>query len=275
MALTFFKYEGLGNDFIVIEKTALGDARLSTDEAIALCDRHRGVGADGVLVVDVDAPRMDVINADGSVPEMCGNGLRCAALHLARRAGVETLDVSIDTSSGPHACRVVNRAGEESVEVEMAAPSLEPRDLPLNANEPWLDRPLEVDGHTLHVTGVSMGNPHAVTFDDVGVERMELGPRVQGDPHFPEGVNVGFVSELSEDSLHLDVLERGAGWTQACGTGACAAAVAAVETGRSERSRPLRVRLPGGILDITVREEGERVLMKGPARFVFRGERPR
>ena len=275
MALTFFKYEGLGNDFIVIEKTALGDARLSKDEAIALCDRHRGVGADGVLVVDVDAPRMDVINADGSVPEMCGNGLRCAALHLARRAGVETLDVSIDTSSGPHVCRVDNRAGEESVEVEMAVPSLEPRDLPLNANEPWLDRPLEVEGRTLHVTGVSMGNPHAVTFDDVGVERMELGPRLQADPHFPEGVNVGFVSQLTEDTLHLDVLERGAGWTQACGTGACAAAVAAVATGRSERSRPLRVRLPGGVLDITVRAESERVLMKGPARFVFRGEHPR
>lgn len=275
MALAFFKYEGLGNDFIVIETKALGNARLSKDEAIALCDRHRGVGADGVLTVDVETPRMDVINADGSVPEMCGNGLRCVALHLARRSGLDTLNVSIDTPSGPHACRVVNRPGEETVEVEMTSPSLEPRDLPLNANEPWLDRALEVDGHTLRITGVSMGNPHAVTFDEVGADRLELGPRLQADPHFPEGVNVGFVSKLSEDSLHLDVLERGAGWTQACGTGACAAAVAAVETGRAERSRALRVRLPGGILDITVGAEGQPVLMKGPARFVYGGELPR
>jgi diaminopimelate epimerase len=153
----------------------------------------------------------------------------------------------------------------------MAVPSLEPRDLPLNAKEPWRDRELEVEGQTLRLTGVSMGNPHAVTFDDVGVDRMELAPRVQADPHFPEGVNVGFVSELEEDSMKLDVCERGAGWTQACGTGACAAAVAAVETGRTERARPLRVRLPGGTLTVTVGEEDERVLMRGPARYVFSG----
>ena len=275
MALPFFKYEGLGNDFLIVESKSLGGARLSTDDVIAICDRHRGVGADGVLIVDVDAPRMDVINSDGSVPEMCGNGLRCVALHLARRARVETLDVTVETVAGPHVCKVINRAGEESVEVEMAPPSLEPRDLPLNANEPWLDRALEVDGTTLHFTGVSMGNPHAVTFDDVGGDRLELGPRVQEDPHFPEGVNVGFVSKLSDDGMQLDVLERGAGWTQACGTGACAAAVAAVETGRAARARALDVRLPGGSLHVTVREPGERVLMRGPARYVFSGELPR
>lgn len=275
MALPFFKYEGLGNDFLVVERQSLGEAGLSTEQAVALCDRHRGVGADGVLIVDVEEPRMDVINADGSVPEMCGNGLRCVALHLARRAGVERLDVTVDTRSGPHACMVVNRAGEESVEVEMARPSFEPRDLPLNAKEPWLDRGLDVDGRELRFTGVSMGNPHAVTFDEVGADRMELGPRVQANPHFPEGVNVGFVSELESDSMRLDVLERGAGWTQACGTGACAAAVAAVETGRAERSRPLRVRLPGGVLDVTVGEPSSRVLMKGPARYVFAGQLPR
>jgi diaminopimelate epimerase len=274
MALPFFKYEGLGNDFLVIERDALGGAELSTERAVALCDRHRGVGADGVLVVDVNVPRMDVINADGSIPEMCGNGIRCVALHLARRAGLERLDVTIHTRSGPHACTVVNRPGEETVEVEMAQPSLEPRDLPLNAQQPWLDRALEVDGRELRLTGVSMGNPHAVTFDDVGLERMELGPHVQADPHFPEGVNVGFVSELDGESMRLDVLERGAGWTQACGTGACAAAVAAVETGRAERSRALRVRLPGGALDVTVGADGAPILMKGPARYVFSGQLP-
>jgi len=272
MALPFYKYEGLGNDFLIVEREALGGAQLSAERAIALCDRHRGVGGDGVLILDVESPRMDVINSDGSVPEMCGNGIRCAALHLARRAGESALEVSIDTLAGPHACLVVNGVGAESVAVQMAPPSLMPRDIPLSSKEPWLDHPLAVGGQTLRLSGVSMGNPHAVTFDDVGDARFELGPAIQSDPHFPEGVNVGFVSELDGSSMRLDVLERGAGWTQACGTGACAAAIAAVETGRAQRQEPISVRLPGGTLMITVGAPGETVLMQGPARFVFLGE---
>ena len=270
--LSFFKYEGLGNDFLVVEREALGGAPLSTERAIALCDRHRGVGADGVLIVDIDTPRMDVINADGSVPEMCGNGVRCVALHLARRAGQATLDVTIDTIAGPHHCLVVNRPGEESVAVQMAPPSLMPRDVPLSSDKPWLDHPLTVGDHTVRLSGVSMGNPHAVTFDDVGEAKRALGPAIQQDPHFPEGVNVGFVSEQQGNDMRLDVLERGAGWTQACGTGACAAALAAVETRRAPRGEPLTVRLPGGPLIITVGEPGAPMSMQGPARFVFRGE---
>ena len=272
MALPFYKYEGLGNDFLIVEREALGGVQLSAERAIALCDRHRGVGGDGVLILDVESPRMDVVNSDGSVPEMCGNGIRCAALHLARRAGESALEVSIDTLAGPHACLVVNGVGAESVAVQMAPPSLMPRDIPLSSKEPWLDHPLAVGGQTLHLSGVSMGNPHAVTFDDVGDARFELGPAIQSDPHFPEGVNVGFVSELDGSSMRLDVLERGAGWTQACGTGACAAAIAAVETGRAQRQEPISVRLPGGTLMITVGAPGETVLMQGPARFVFLGE---
>lgn len=272
MPLPFYKYEGLGNDFLIVEKEALGGVRLSTERAIALCDRHRGVGGDGVLILDLASPRMDVINSDGSVPEMCGNGIRCAALHLARRAGESALEVSIDTLAGPHACLVVNGAGAESVAVQMAPPSLMPCDLPLSSDKPWLDHPLEVGSQTLRLSGVSMGNPHAVTFDEVGDARLQLGPQVQSDPHFPEGVNVGFVSDLEGSTMRLDVLERGAGWTQACGTGACAAAVAAVETGRARREQPISVRLPGGTLMITVGAPGQTVLMQGPARFVFQGE---
>jgi diaminopimelate epimerase len=117
-----------------------------------------------------------------------------------------------------------------------------------------------------------MGNPHAVTFDEVGDARFEIGPAIQGDPHFPEGVNVGFVSEQDGNAMRVDVLERGAGWTLSCGTGACAAAVAAVETGRARREEQLSVRLPGGTLMITVGAPGDTVLMQGPARFVFWGE---
>jgi diaminopimelate epimerase len=270
--LPFYKYEGLGNDFLLIETEALGGLQLSTDQAVALCDRHRGVGGDGVLLLDVAAPSMGVINSDGSVPEMCGNGIRCAALHLARRAGESALEVTIDTLAGPHSCLVVNRPGAESVAVHMAPPSLVPSDLPLHAEAPWLDHPLAVDDRTVHLTGVSFGNPHAVTFDPVGDARFQIGPAIQSDPHFPEGVNVGFVSEHDGASMRLDVLERGAGWTLACGTGACAAAVAAVETGRAKREQQLSIRLPGGTLMVTVGAPGDTVLMQGPARFVFRGE---
>ncbi|MGD8318149.1 MAG: diaminopimelate epimerase [Myxococcales bacterium] len=272
MQLSFFKYEGLGNDFVLIEAEALGGLRLSTDLAVALCDRHRGVGADGVLVLDLETPSMGIVNSDGSVPEMCGNGIRCAALHLARRAAEPTLEVTIDTLAGPHRCRVVNEPGAESVAVRMAPPSLVPSDLPLKSEAPWLDHPLSVADRTVRFTGVSFGNPHAVTFDDLGEERFEIGPAVQADPHFPEGVNVSFVSNRSPDGFRLDVLERGAGWTLACGTGACAAAVAAVETGRAHRDEPLHIRLPGGTLVVTVGAPGDTVLMEGPARFVFRGE---
>lgn len=272
MRLPFYKYQGLGNDFLLVETEALGGLQLTTDQAVALCDRHRGVGGDGVLLLDVETPSMGVINSDGSVPEMCGNGIRCAALHLARRAGKATLDVTIDTLAGPHSCRVINRPGAESVKVRMAPPSLVPSDLPLDADAPWLDHPVGVGERTVRFTGVSFGNPHAVTFDEVGDARFEIGPTLQADPHFPEGVNVGFVSEQQGTSMRLDVLERGAGWTLACGTGACAAAVAAVETGRAQREEPLRIRLPGGTLTVTVGAPGDTVLMEGPARFVFHGE---
>jgi diaminopimelate epimerase len=271
--LPFYKYEGLGNDFLIVEKEALGEVRLTSEQAIALCDRHRGVGADGVLTLDLHDPSMHVINSDGSVPGMCGNGIRCAALHFARRAGESALSLAIDTLAGPHSCVVVNRPGAESVAVRMAPPSLSPSGLPLNSNAPWLDHPLSVAGRTLHLTGVSMGNPHAVTFDEVGDARFEVGAALQADSaHFPEGVNVGFVSERRGNAMRLDVLERGAGWTQACGTGACAAAVAAVETGRASREEQLSIRLPGGTLMITVGAPGDTVLMQGPARFVFQGE---
>jgi diaminopimelate epimerase len=270
--LPFFKYEGLGNDFVLVENDALGGLQLSTDQAVALCDRHRGVGADGVLLLDVGVPSMGIINSDGSVPEMCGNGIRCAALHLAWRAAARSLEVTIDTLAGPHRCLVVNQPGAESVAVRMAPPSLVPSDLPLQSEAPWLDHPLWVADRNVRFTGVSFGNPHAVTFDDVGDDRFEIGPAVQADPHFPEGVNVGFVSDRHREGFRLDVLERGAGWTLACGTGACAAAVAAVETGRAERDERLHIRLPGGILTITVGAPGDTVLMEGPARFVFRGE---
>lgn len=260
MDLSFEKYEGLGNDFLIVRE------RVAPGVAERLCDRHRGVGADGVLFVGVEADRpfMRVRNADGSTPEMCGNGARCVALYL-RAHGLVGDAFALDTDAGPHAVRILPG---DRVEVGMRPASLVPAEIPLVAGAPWIDEPIEVAGHALRVTAVSMGNPHAVTFD--AVARELVGPALERDPRFPERVNVGFAVRTGA-GLDLAVWERGVGWTEACGTGACAAAVAAVETGRAARGEPLAVRLPGGELVIRVDAPGAPVLMTGPARRVFAG----
>jgi len=269
--LAFEKYEGLGNDFLVVDDPATRD-RVDRALAARLCDRHRGVGGDGVLVVggEPGRPSMRVFNADGSVPEMCGNGIRCVGLHLVRRGMARVSEpFAIDTDAGEHRVLVHDAGDAGQVEVWMRAPSLAPGDLPLRSDHRWVGEPIEVAGRLVRVTAVSMGNPHAVLFDE-DAERAAIGPALEVDARFPERVNVGFAAR-TERGLELAVWERGVGWTMACGTGACAAAVAAVETGRAERGRPLAVHLPGGPLTIVVGAEGEPVRMTGPARRVFAG----
>jgi diaminopimelate epimerase len=215
---------------------------------------------------------MRVINADGSIPEMCGNGIRCVALHLARTGRAPTPMLTIETDAGPHVCALDAANESNLVTVTMRSPSLVPGEIPVRGTAPLVDTTIDVAGRSLRGTAVSMGNPHFVTFDDVGESRLELGPRVGRDPRFPEGVNVGFARVDGPSAITLHVFERDAGWTRACGTGACAAAVAAVETGRAERNTPITVRLPGGTLTIVVGAPGEPVRMRGPARHVFDGE---
>lgn len=272
MELSFEKYEGLGNDFLVVDDPQTVPA-IDAALAMRLCDRHRGVGGDGVLMTGLrgDRPFMRVFNADGSVPEMCGNGLRCVALHLVHRGLARARDpFVVDTDAGEHRVIVHDAEGREGrVEVAMRPASLEPRELPLRSEHRWVNEPIEVAGRLVRVTAVSMGNPHAVLFEE-NEEREVLGPALERDPRFPARVNVGFASR-TERGLDLAVWERGVGWTMACGTGACAAAVAAVETGRAERGRELAVRLPGGELTIVVGAQDEPVRMTGPARHVFSG----
>ncbi len=280
MTLRFAKYEGIGNDFVVVDDAESLAQGIGPNEAARICDRHLGVGADGVLLVgsNGERPSMRVINADGSIPEMCGNGLRCVALHIVRTGRATGSSFVVDTDAGPHDC-LVDPIGDASaaaaeaalVEVAMRVPSLAPGDVPALAEEPLVDAALDVDGLTVHGTAVSMGNPHLVLFDAIGDRRLALGPRLERDPRFPKGVNVGFAT-MEWGGITLDVWERGAGWTRACGTGACAAAVAAVETGRAKRGDSIRVRLPGGELVIRVGAPGEPVRMRGPARHVFDGE---
>ena len=272
MSFSFFKYEGLGNDFLIVEQGQGPD--VTPELAAQLCDRHFGVGGDGVLVTGLrnGVPFMKVINADGSIPEMCGNGLRCVALYLVQRGLVKERSFSVDTDAGPHQVSVFQEGREGQVRVGMRHASLDSGEVLAESQGEFLDAPFEVDGRTLQVSAVSMGNPHAVIFEDIGDAAPVLGPRIEKDPRFRAGANVGFARMRDRSTLDLRVWERGVGFTLACGTGACAAAVAAVETGRADRESTLSVHLPGGPLYIRVGARGERIEMTGPAREVFFGE---
>ncbi len=271
----FAKYEGLGNDFILVDRAVVPD--LGPGAAKALCDRHLGIGADGVLLIGLSEgrPSMHVINADGSEPEMCGNGLRCVALYLVHRGLVRTSEFEVDTDAGMHRVSVEHHgvgAGSGQVRVAMRPASLDASQVLWSGEGEHLDQPFEVDGMELKLTTVSMGNPHAVIFDDVGEQASSLGPRIERDARFRAGANVGFAALRGAGVIDLRVWERGCGFTLACGTGACAAAVAAVETGRANRHEALTVNLPGGPLSIRVGARGDSVEMTGPARRVFEGQ---
>ncbi len=286
-ALPFLKVHGLGNDFVLLDGLSreLPLARLLEPRtAIAICDRHLGVGADGVLLLlpprSAEAQlTMRVLNADGSEAEMCGNGIRCAAKaardHLPRFAGLERL--AFDTGAGLLHCdlRLDAEGRVAAVRVDMGRPRLERAELPMRGEGRFVEGALSAGGRELRATAVSMGNPHLVSFVDEDPRPLAeaLGPGLEHHPDFPRRVNVEF-ARLDADGagLELWVWERGCGITRACGTGACATAVAAVVTGRAREGVPLEVRLPGGPLRIEVAPGLERVLMEGPAVEVFRGE---
>jgi diaminopimelate epimerase len=282
----FAKYHGLGNDFLVVDLRSATPELLALVQdpkhVVALCDRQFGVGGDGVLAVlppvtpGADA-RMRVLNSDGSEAEMCGNGIRCVAKELFERGGVAKPEILIDTGAGPLACAIdADGRVARSVTVKMGAPRLTRAEIPTTgpADERYIDQPFELTGKPL--TCVSMGNPHAITFVDSRDEAWQLakaiGPTVETHAQFPRRTNVEFAHAKSKTEIDLVVWERGCGITLACGTGACATVVAAVLTGRADENTPVRVNLPGGTLEITVRAGFANVLMKGPAIHVFDGD---
>jgi diaminopimelate epimerase len=276
VSLAFHKYEGLGNDFLVVAARSR-EERFDAAQARAICDRHRGIGADGVLSVGRDSAGafMRVVNADGSRPEMCGNGIRCAVLHLARSGEIGNETVAIATDAGPHECTLLALDDERRtarVRVAMRPYSLTPDAAWLASETERLDAEIAIDGRALSGTAVSMGNPHLVIFDAERQGAVALAPRLERHPLFPARVNVGLAELTGARAIGLRVFERGVGFTEACGTGACAAAAAAVETGRMARGEPIEVSLPGGVLTIVVGERGAPVSMTGPARFVFQGD---
>ncbi|MFO0568208.1 MAG: diaminopimelate epimerase [Polyangiaceae bacterium] len=262
MTLAFHKYEGLGNDFVVIDVGH--DGVISPERARELCDRHFGIGADGVLMVTPPSSegaraRMVVLNADGSRPEMCGNGIRCVALHLAIRDGADGISYVVDTDRGPLLCEVERQGEAGSVRVGMGRGRVE---------EPY---EADVDGRRVRFLRVSMGNPHAINFEEptTAEHADRVGPLVSGA--FAEGSNVELAQRTGDDAFEVVVWERGVGRTLACGTGAAATAVAAARAGLARFDAPIQVRLPGGPLELLVASETLEVTMRGPARRVFSG----
>jgi diaminopimelate epimerase len=279
----FEKYHGIGNDFLIVDLRS-GDAPPpDPDRVRALCDRRFGVGGDGVLAIlpadGVDA-RMRVLNSDGSEAEMCGNGIRCVAKFLHDRDPALRREVlRIDTGAGVLDCRVHTGPDGlvDTVAVEMGRPRLTRAQIPMTgpAGEHCLAQPLP--GLTHPVTAVSMGNPHAIAFvEETGAALRALaereGPSLERHAAFPQRTNAEFAHLHPDGSIELVVWERGCGITLACGTGACATAVAACLTGRAPLDRDLTVRLLGGDLVIRVAPDYAGVTMRGPATFVYAGQ---
>src|SRR5216684_4582498 len=281
--LQFTKMQGCGNDYIYVVAMRARPADPSA-LSIRLSDRHFGVGGDGLIML---APsntadlRMEMYNADGSRGDICGNGIRCLARLAFERGIVRANPMIIETDTGLKTVEL-QLAGRQviSATVDMGEPILEGREIPVNADGRIIDYPLEVAGQVEQITAVSMGNPHCVIFvADAAVfglgdlDFAALGRKFEHHPFFPKRVNTEFIQAVSRSRLKMRVWERGSGETWACGTGACAALVAAVLTHHSDRAATVELR--GGNLEIEWRESGpdaNHVFMTGNAVEVFRGE---
>ncbi|OIQ59462.1 diaminopimelate epimerase [Moorella thermoacetica] len=275
----FVKMHGLGNDFILVN--AMREKMPGDLPGLArrACHRRFGIGADGLILVlpsEQARLRMRIFNPDGSEPEMCGNGIRCFARYAYESGLVEGEELQVETLAGIIKPRLILEGGRVAgVRVDMGAPHLEREQIPMaGTGSPVLDEPVEVNGETWRGTCVSMGNPHCIFFveDVAGAPVTTVGPLVEHHPLFPRRTNVEFIQVLNRDELRMRVWERGAGETMACGTGACAAAVAGALTGRSNRK--VTVHLAAGDLQIEWSPADNHVYMTGPAVEVFRGDFP-
>lgn len=273
MLLRFTKMHGLGNDFMVLDLISQ-HAHIQPKHAKAWGDRHTGVGFDQLLLVeaptnpDVDF-RYRIFNADGSEVEQCGNGARCFARFVVDKRLTVKKQIRVETKGG---IIELNLRPDGQVTVDMGAPRLVPEQIPFQAAAEALSYTVEVDGERHELAAVSMGNPHAVLrVDNVDSAPVHsLGPKLEHHPRFPKRVNVGFLQVINRQQARLRVWERGAGETQACGTGACAAAVAAIRQGWMDS--PLQLELPGGSLSIEWAGPGQPVMMTGPAVRVYEGQ---
>ncbi|MDO4260606.1 MAG: diaminopimelate epimerase [Eubacteriales bacterium] len=275
--MRFTKMQGAGNDYVYVDctKEGLKDASAA---ARYVSDRHFGIGSDGLILIrssDCADFRMDMYNADGSRGEMCGNGIRCVAKYVYDHGLTDRDEISVETLAGIKYLKLTVEDGKvTSVRVNMGKPVLKPEEIPVLADgDQAVREPLEACGRQWEMTCVSMGNPHAVVFIDTPVREFaleEFGPSFENHSRFPRRINTEFARVLDESTIEMRVWERGAGETLACGTGACATAVAAALNGLC--GREVTVRLLGGDLKIEWKEEDGCVYMTGPAATVFDGE---
>lgn len=275
--MKFTKMQGIGNDYIYVN---CFEEKVSDPERVSqiVSDRHFGIGGDGlVLIMPSDKAdfRMRMFNADGSEGNMCGNATRCIGKYVYDNGLTSKTEITLETRSGIKYLTLYPENGKvKTVLVNMGKAILKPSDIPMKAEgNSFINKPIEVSGKEVNITAVSMGNPHAVTYvEDVdGLELEKIGPEYENHPLFPERVNTEFIKVLDSHTIQMRVWERGSGETWACGTGACAAAVASVENGYFKRGEEITVKLRGGDLFITYKEDGT-VLMRGPAQTVFTGE---
>lgn len=276
--MKFTKMHGIGNDYVYVncfEETVENPERISK----LISDRHFGIGSDGlVLIMPSDKAdfRMRMFNADGSEGMMCGNATRCIGKYVYDKGMTDKTEITLETKSGIKKLKLFPEKGKvKTVLVDMGKAIIKPAEIPVLAEgEDFISRKIEVNGNDETVTCVSMGNPHCVIFTDKNVDDFELekiGPSYENHPLFPERINTEFANVIDGNTVKMRVWERGSGETWACGTGACATAVAACLNGHCKRDEEIRLMLRGGDLFITYKSDGT-VLMRGPATTVFRGE---
>ncbi|WP_341665083.1 diaminopimelate epimerase [Vibrio sp.] len=273
MHFHFSKMHGLGNDFMVVD-CITQNIFFSPDLIRRLADRHTGVGFDQLLVVEAPYdPETDfhyrIFNADGSEVEQCGNGARCFARFVRMKGLTNKFSISVSTKKGK---MILHIEDDDQVTVNMGVPEFEPSKIPFKAKQVEKTYILRADEHTLFCGAVSMGNPHVVTVvDDTQTADVDtLGPLLESHERFPERVNAGFMQIVSRNEVNLRVFERGAGETQACGSGACGAV--AVGVVQSLLDETVKVNLPGGSLKISWQGPGKPLFMTGPACHVFDGQ---
>ncbi len=277
MKYEFSKYQGLGNDFILIDNRQSRETVITPEQASRICDRHFGIGADGVIFVlpgqDGADYTMRIYNSDGSEPEMCGNGIRCLAKFIANLEGIDKVNKTyrIHTLAG-----IISPQLQENglVKVDMGQPSLTAGEIPTTLVAPEdkvINKTITVAEQSWAVTCVSMGNPHCITFvaDSEAIPLEKIGPVFEYYPEFPQRINTEFIQVVNPNYIKMRVWERGAGITLACGTGACASVVAGVLNQKCDRN--CTVELPGGCLEIEWSSTDNRVYMTGPAELSFIG----
>lgn len=276
--MKFTKMQGIGNDYVYVN---CFEETIADPSAVArfVSDRHFGIGSDGLILVkpsDVADCEMDMYNLDGSQGAMCGNGIRCVAKFAYDHGIVRKKNITVNTKSGIKYLDLDIKDGKvSSVKVNMGSPILTAKMIPVVSDkEQVINQPLDVNGTVWNITAVSMGNPHAVTYmEDVNSLDIEkIGPMFENHINFPDRINTEFVKVIDRRTLQMRVWERGSGETLACGTGACAVAVASTLNGLVDEDVPITVKLLGGDLQILWNRQENLVYMTGPATTVFEGE---